>query len=464
MSLIDVIQNTAWAIVPEKLDAIHQVLLHRMQGVKVDPTLLEAAARRKTESMYFGRIEGNLAILPVVGVLAKRMNLFMAFSGGTSTELLRNDFRDALENPEVMAIVLDIDSHGGTVDGTQALANLIFEARGEKPIVAFANGMMASAAYWIGSAADWIITEETAVVGSIGVVQVHYDYSRADERAGVKRSLIYAGRYKTVGNDTEPLTREARDVLQEGVDTMYSLFVDAVARNRDRGIGEVLENMADGRLFIGRQALDAGLVDDTGAFEDAVEIALSMAEDRKRKNKRGMAPGRREDNMLGKNKGTETIPLTLETLRADHPDLVEALQAEGAATVNLTEALSLERERILGLAGIQFGTDACDKFRAIVESGITMEQFKAVRGLEAKAPENKVTQKMEEMLEAIQSAGPENPGAGGASTGPRDFTEAWQAIKEEKKCSTEEAMKKAVKLYPDLHKAYLSKQQPAGNA
>jgi signal peptide peptidase SppA len=188
-------------------------------------------------------------------VLEKRANLMMDMSGGTSTQLLQRDIQSALADESVDSILLDVDSPGGSVDGTKAVADAIYEARGQKPIIAFANGMMASAAYWIGSAADEIIAEETAMVGSIGVALTHIDRSERDRQMGQTRTQIYAGKYKRIASDEKPLSGEGAAYLQGIVDTYYGIFVDAVSSNRGTTMDAVLDKMADGREFIGSQAL-----------------------------------------------------------------------------------------------------------------------------------------------------------------------------------------------------------------
>lgn len=479
MNLINLVQNTNWAIIPEKLDAINQVLHRHMIGDKIDlapfedklqAANLRSAGDRAGLDLYYGRVEQGVAILSLEGILAKRMNLMMLFSGGTSMELAANDFRQALASDEVKAILLEIDSPGGTVDGTEALADLIYGARGIKPIVAFVNGLAASAAYWIASSADKILIEETGEAGSIGVVQIHYDYSRADEKAGVRRSLIYAGKYKTIGNNLEPLTREARDVLQEGVDYMYSIFVNTVARNRNVAVQQVLDDMADGRLFIGRQAVEAGLVDDLGNLESAFETALALAPTPQTYNRKPgiTAPQQTKEgkNMLINRKpttATASAPeITLEYLQQNHPDLVEEIEAAGAAGVDLEEhaamAAKRERERILGLCAIQFGPEQGDKFKKIVSSGLSVEQFQAVR--EADPPREEKSAKMDEMLQAIQEAGPDNPGAGQTTTTTKDFMTRVNDYALANKVSKTAAMKALMKEDPKAHEAWvLSKQR-----
>ena len=138
---------------------------------------------------------------------------------------------------------------------------------------------MASAAYWVGSAAEAIIGSTTSEVGSIGVLMVHQDFSRMEDMVGVKTTYLTAGKYKSLGNDAEPLTQQAREVLQAELDKLYSIFTGTVARNRGEDIGTVEANMADGRMFIGDDAAAAGLIDSIGSMEDAVSMARSMVND-----------------------------------------------------------------------------------------------------------------------------------------------------------------------------------------
>lgn len=284
----------------------------------------------------------------------------------------------------------------------------------------------------------------------------------------MKRTFIHAGKYKVVGNDAGPLSDEDVDYLSEGVDYVYSLFIDAVAEHRGVSVDTALTDMADGRMFIGEQAVDAGLVDEIGNFETALETARSMAGKQRifGVNRGASAPKKKEGKMPDKKKTEVRAPITIEALEAEAPDLLEQIRAEGVASVDVESERTAggleERERILGLAGVRFGEEVAGKFQAIVESGVTVEQFTAVTNVDALA--DKSADKMSEMLDELKKAGAENPGAGAAASGPGNFTEAWQAIKEERGCSTEEAMKRAVKGYPKLHESFLKPQAPAGNA
>ena len=121
-----------------------------------------------------------------------------------------------------------------------------------------------------------MIVERTTDVGSIGVLYVHWDTSKEDEMYGWKRTLITAGEFKGVGNDIEPLSDRDRGVIQSELDTIYDIFIETVARNRGVSTETVLKDMANGRVFIGQHAVDAGLADKTGTFEDALEAAVDL--------------------------------------------------------------------------------------------------------------------------------------------------------------------------------------------
>jgi len=252
--------NTLWAILPSTL----QELL----SLSNDIDALNHLAPNVPKTM---EASGDVAIIPIHGVITKHENIFTRLLGGTSSTNITNEFIQALSDPDVKQIVLDIDSPGGQVNGTQELANIIFEGRDKKPIIAFANGTMASAAVWIGAAAHQIfISGDTTVTGSIGVVATHTDISKAEEKAGVKTTEILAGQFKRIASRFEPLTKEGRQEIQAQVDAIYSVFVADIAKFRGTTVENVLENMADGRIFIGKKAVESGLVDGVSTLDRVV--------------------------------------------------------------------------------------------------------------------------------------------------------------------------------------------------
>jgi signal peptide peptidase SppA len=202
-------------------------------------------------------------VLGIIGVISQRASMAdeMSGPGGTSIERLTSAFRSAVRDPNVSAIVLDIDSPGGGVYGVQELAEEIRGARGGKPIVAVANSLAASAAYWLASAADEVVVTPSGEIGSIGVYSAHEDLSQLLEKEGVKVTLIHAGEFKVEGNPFEPLTKEAVAAIQGRVDDYYKAFTTAVAKGRGVSVNDVRGGFGQGRVVGAKQAIDAGMAD-----------------------------------------------------------------------------------------------------------------------------------------------------------------------------------------------------------
>lgn len=263
-----------WAIMPEKLLAMVDFLRMKVEGAAISPGISPVTidARARPEAKRTGN---GVAVLPVFGVLAHRMNLMTEISGGTSTEILGQWFDSAVGDKSVGTIVLDIDSPGGSVHGLQELSDKIYRARGEKTIVAVANDLAASAAYYIATAADRVVVTPGGLVGSVGTVAVHTETSKMDEEVGVKHTLIHAGKNKVDGNPYEPLSDSGREDVQRLVDEYYGQFVSDVARNRAVKKSDVLRDFGQGRVYGGREAIDRGMADKVGTL-DATLASLGV--------------------------------------------------------------------------------------------------------------------------------------------------------------------------------------------
>ena len=253
-------QATPWGILPAKLAEIRAVLMSRVRGVEISAEERDALIK-KAEDRQRSIRHGSVAVLNVYGTIAQRMNMFMAMSGGTSTELLAKEINTAVADPDVSAILLNVDSPGGTVTGLPELHSVIMDARDKKPIAASVNPMSASAAYWITSAASEISITPSGEAGSVGVFAMHIDESVALEQEGVKVSLIHAGKYKVEGNPFEPLNEEARGSIQSDVDKFYDMFVKDVAKGRGISVKDVREKFGEGRMLLAKDALSSGMVD-----------------------------------------------------------------------------------------------------------------------------------------------------------------------------------------------------------
>jgi signal peptide peptidase SppA len=344
VNLADVIRGP-WCITDEAYATIREVYDRKLRGEKADLADIEARLGRPLDNQRSESfdLEDGIATIRLEGILAKRMNLFTAISGGTSTEIFRDQVARAKASPDVRGAILYIDSPGGTADGTQLAANEVLAFRDVKPIVTVAGGMIASAAYWIGSAATHVFLEdETTLAGSIGAKGQHIDRSQADAKEGIVRTELIAGRYKGVGSDTRPLSDDDRAILEARLADMYTVFVDAVARNLGRSPADVVATIAEGRVFLGRHAVDVGL---------AHGIA-TLAQVRQR-----MIAG--EFNVRGPAKPVaqgEKNRMDIATLKAQHPDLFAQIDSEAFArgkqegeTAGRALGAKAELERILGV-------------------------------------------------------------------------------------------------------------------
>jgi signal peptide peptidase SppA len=262
------VRTHLWAILPEKMDAICELLDLRAQGVTFTAEEIQArlGAVQPREPQ---RVE-TVAVIPLEGVLAQKMTMMTRMSGGTSLEQFIGQVRAAVDDDSVRAVIIDADTPGGTVSGCLEAATALFGLRGKKPIVAVANPLLASAGYWIASQADEIVASPSASVGSIGVFTMHSDYSAMNERLGVKPTYVFNGAYKVEGNQDEPLSDEARAFIQARVDERGEDFIKAVARGRGVSPAKVRAEYGQGRVYFAKQALEVGMIDRIGTLEETI--------------------------------------------------------------------------------------------------------------------------------------------------------------------------------------------------
>jgi signal peptide peptidase SppA len=420
-----------WAVERKTFDVMTEVFERFSRGEKlsVEEIQLKVGDKKKTSPDF--EIIGDTAFIPIYGVIAKRSSMVNNISqpSGTSIEEIRKDFRHALASKEVSRIVLDIDSPGGSVDGVAEMAELIFESRGAKPVIAYADGMMASAAYWIGSAADAVYASKSSDVGSIGVYATLFDYSVAYHNAGIKPEIIKAGRNKATGHPLKPLTEDDRAVVQEEVNDIYDMFVESVARQRGMSLEAAL-SVATGRVYIAGRGLKLKLIDGIQSVDAEKERAAGTVSAKKSVvmtgNEAATPDNTAPDNpdAAGTNTKEEAQDMDLKTitkedLKAGRPDLHDAIYAEGkgagaeeakkeaeksAETIKATATEEgrkagavAERARIAGIREAARVIPGCDALaEEAISSGISadeaLKKFKDAR------------------LSAMQSSSPASPG------------------------------------------------------
>jgi len=333
--VIAAILGAEWAITPDALQGI-LAIARRENG---DPTAVEARLGRPLENAHRAEMRGSVAVIPVVGPLFRRANLFTRVSGATSYDMIAQYLREALDNPSVKAIVLNIDSPGGMASGVAELASHVAEARGRKPVVAYVGGMGASAAYWLASAASSIVAAKTAILGSVGVVV------GVGKKGDEEEIVSSQSPYKRV----DPATAEGRARIQALVDNLAAIFIDDVAAYRGVTGEHVLANFGQGDVMLGQAAEAAGMIDELGTFEGLV-ARLNANPTATRSTTHG---------------GTV---MTREQLNTEHPTLVAQIAAEAKANADAeakellalaasdaekarAEGAAAERERVLGIVG-----------------------------------------------------------------------------------------------------------------
>ena len=223
-----------------------------------------------TDRRYVGLVLEQLPGIPVIGATINRYDWFSALCGFCSYDTIKLSYSAAIDDPAVKAVLFDIDSPGGSVYGVAELASEIVKARAQKPVVAVANSLAASAAYWIGCSASEFYVTPGGEVGSIGVWQAHFDYSKALEEEGVKTTLVSAGKFKVEGNPYVPLDPEAQAFMQSRVDDYYNAFIQAVAVGRGVSVDDVRNGMGEGRVLGSDAALAQRMVDGIASFDDVL--------------------------------------------------------------------------------------------------------------------------------------------------------------------------------------------------
>lgn len=216
---------------------------------------------------------GNVAVIPICGTLVQKLGTLRPYSGMTGYDGIRQNFMTAMADPNVKAVMLDISSPGGEVSGCFDLVDAIYKARGKKPIWSILNESAYSAGYAIASAADRIYVPRTGGVGSIGVIWMHMDWSKALTAAGFKVTFITFGETKADGHPEIPLSGEALARFQSDIDTMGNLFVSTVARNRNISEKSVRDTQA--ATYMGAAGVSQGLADKVMAPDAAFRELLA---------------------------------------------------------------------------------------------------------------------------------------------------------------------------------------------
>ncbi len=231
---------------------------------------VRVAVQAYTDRPLAPQMVGDLAVIDICGPIAYKNSWLSYYFGGASIQDLQQQFRLALSDPGVKTIAFRIDSPGGDVTMASEFADEIFAARGKKPIVAVADTMICSCAYWLASQVDTIYATQSAQLGAIGVYCEHDDISEMLKKAGITITLVAHGENKVDGSPYEKLSDTARADMQAGVDEIGGWFDAAVARGRGVDVATVLKSFGQGKVFRGAKAIKLGLADKAGTVGQVI--------------------------------------------------------------------------------------------------------------------------------------------------------------------------------------------------
>lgn len=335
---MDNVLNTCWAILPSKLSEIMSVLQSKNDGL-----ILEMAEQNKKSEPHDMNytVKDGIAEIVINGTLSKRMGLIQALSGGTSYANIQSQIKKAEDDPDVGGLFYNISSPGGNVEGMFTTADVVFNTK--KPSLAFANGLMASAAYIIGSGADYVVaSDRSAETGSLGVISVLFDESKKYETEGIRPTVFAAGQYKKIGNKFEPLSKPDKKYIQSKLDYMFSLMTDTVSTHRNIPVIDLIDNeVVGGDVFIGEQGINAGLIDEILTKEQALQHLKNVVNGRASFRRNNKIAVRSERIRTTKKFESERRTNNMQTIKSfDLKSIAEQIQS----CENLDDLKSLENE------------------------------------------------------------------------------------------------------------------------
>jgi capsid assembly protease len=264
-SLLNRLNSKTWYVRPEVLQSFATIFNAKfnLDEKFIDKTLSLFGENDTSENelLSYQRSDSGLlqAIINIEGTLVRKAGYLDSMCGITGMNLILNALDEAKNKADGTIILWDCP--GGTVDGTQEVSNAVYDLRKSQRVISLVVGEMCSGGYYIGSAADEIYaTEDSNLIGSIGVYMLHTDMSKADEKEGYKFTYIQAGKEKTYGNPHQELSLEAKDKFQKLVDGDYETFLKTVERNRNITREEVLK-YADGQVFRAADLVGTPMID-----------------------------------------------------------------------------------------------------------------------------------------------------------------------------------------------------------
>lgn len=296
---------------------------------------------------------GSVGVIDISGSLIPGSAGFWRLFGVLGYDDIKDALVAGVKDKDAKSLLLNINSPGGAVSGVRDAAAFIANVAQVKPLSAYTGDMMASAAMWMGAQASHITANETAIVGSIGVMRMLVDQQAALAQKGIKVTIMRAGKFKSLVNPYENLTEEGRAQVQSMLDDMYSMFVTDVANGRNTTYKNVDKNMAQGQVFLGARGKEVGLIDAVGGMTEALDYAKAESKVRSSVVFNASVTLPQDtgasivDNAPVKPNGTDNMPkdLTKEQLAALAAGAdVAAVTGEGASPATASEASGADTE------------------------------------------------------------------------------------------------------------------------
>lgn len=419
-----------WAVAEEQFLALFNRVgqLNLAAHIQVAAGTVEAAQRPQVTNAK--KSEVVVGVIEIAGTLTKRGS---SLSRASSLVALQRAVRTAARDPDIDAILLRIDSPGGTVAGTQELAAEVKRASEAKPVYAYVDDLAASAAYWIASQTERIYANTpTAIVGSIGTFVGLYDYSAYAAKEGIRAVVIKAGALKAAGFPGTEITDEQKAYWQEIVDQTQEQFTAGVAAGRGRAVDEVREKWVTGRVYMAQESVAMGLIDGVKSFEAVISELTER-----------VAAARSSIINSRRNAMSETQNMTTETQVA----------TPTAATIAELKAACVGADAGFLVAQLEAGATV-----AQAQAAWIAEQRKRLEAAEEQRL--KAEEKAKEAEAKANAPGVDALGDGkaGPTTESADPVAEWhQAIATKEKAGLErpKAIAAVVHEQPELHQAYL---------
>jgi ClpP class serine protease len=305
VSAFEMIASQLWAITPDALETICNIARHENES----PEAVAAKLGRPLQNTRTVTVRDGVAIIPVTGPIFRYANMFTEVSGATSLDILARDFRAAVEDPSIKAIVLEMDTPGGQAKGIAEFAQQVRAATADKKVIAYVDGAAASAGYWIASAASEIVVNKTSEVGSIGAV--------VSVAIGNDPGYVDIISSQSPKKWPDASTEAGRAQLQARIDALAQVFIETVAANRGVSVETVLADFGQGDIRLGIEAVQLGMADRVSVLEDVI---AGLA---------GATNNGGSQAMATENKATpaaEQPVITREYLAEHHSDIVSAIE------------------------------------------------------------------------------------------------------------------------------------------